>query len=72
MNNLKSGDILISLRTVIDGDWKTALAQHKEAIPKGAKVEYVGTLSNCYGYWWQVIYNGCLYYVNPNDFKKGD
>lgn len=70
MNNLKSGDILITLRTVVDEDWKTALVQHKEVIFKGAEVEYVGSLSNYYGYWWQVKYKDCLYYVNPNDFKK--
>ena len=67
---LKLGDILIALETVVDEDWKTAVAKQKESIPKGAEVKYAGSFSNYYGNWWQVKYNGCLYYVNPEDFKK--
>ena len=67
---LKFGDSLIALETVVDEDWKTAIAQHKSSIPKGAEVKYVGSLSNYYGHWWQVKYNECLYYVNLKDFKK--
>lgn len=61
---------LIALKEVYNEDWKTAIAKKQEPIPKGAEVEFAGTLSNYYGYWWKVWYNASLYYVNPSDFKE--
>lgn len=61
---------LIALEDVYNEDWKTAISRQQKPIPKGEIVEYIESLTNYYGYWWRVKYNGFYYYVNPNDFKE--
>ena len=56
-----------------DEDWKTAIAQHKQPIPAGAKVKITGKLQNLYGDFLTVEYNGTRYTVDPRKIKmQGD
>ena len=63
-------NILITLEEVYNEDIKISLAHDQKPIPKGTEVEYVGSLSNFYGYWWKVKYNDSYYYADPTCFKK--
>ena len=55
-----------TLMSIQDEDWKTAIAQNKEAIPKNTELEVTGVIDNCYGRWLEVIYNNSLYYIDPS------
>lgn len=58
---------------ITDEDWKTAIAQHKQPIPAGAKVKITGKLQNLYGDFLTVEYNGTRYTVDPRKIKmQGD
>lgn len=54
---------------ITDEDWKTAIAQHKQPIPAGAKVKITGKLQNLYGDFLTVEYNGTRYTVDPRKIK---
>ena len=41
----------VALENLMDEDWKTALALHKEDIPKGAEVYIQKMIQNLYGYY---------------------
>lgn len=62
--------LLKAKNTVIDEDWKTALAHHKPAIPKGALVKFLNPYTNYYGHFYEVEYNDTHYYVKPSDFEE--
>ena len=55
-----------TLMSIQDEDWKTAIAQKKETIPKNTELEVTGVIDNCYGRWLEVIYNNSLYYIDPS------
>ena len=55
-----------TLMSIQDEDWKTAIAQKKETIPKNTELEVTGVIYNCYGRWLEVIYNNSLYYIDPS------
>ena len=55
-----------TLMSIQDEDWKTAIAQKKETIPKNTELEVTGVIYNCYGRWSEVIYNNSLYYIDPS------
>lgn len=58
---------------VIENCWRmivgTAIAQHKQPIPAGAKVKITGKLQNLYGDFLTVEYNGTRYTVDPRKIK---
>lgn len=57
---------------ITDEDWKTAIAQHKQSIPAGAKVKITGKLQNLYGDFLTVEYNGTRYTVDPRKVTVED
>lgn len=57
---------------LIDEDWKTQLAKGYGNIPKGAHVQFEGTMQNFYGEFAFVRYNGILYYVKYRDLEYKD
>ena len=57
---------------ITDEDWKTAIAQHKQPIPAGAKVKITGKLQNLYGDFLTVEYNGTRYTVDPRKVTVED
>ena len=59
----------IAKRKLADEDWKTHVAQDKEWIPTGAKVEIVSKIKNFYGTYYLCNYKGKNYYLNPRDLK---
>lgn len=53
-----------------DKDWKTQLAMRYPNIPKGEKVELIdGHVSNLYGSFARVKWNGNIYDVNVYDLE---
>ena len=48
---------------------KTHIAQGKERIPAGAKVELVKRIENLYGTYYLCNYKGKNYYLDPRDLK---
>ena len=67
--NFKISTLRFKVRTVEsvqDEDWKTAIAQDKEEIPASTELEVLDVLTNFYGRWLKVIYNGSLYYIDPH------
>lgn len=62
----------IALRELYDEDWKTQLARKYPNIPKGAEVDVIDNVSNLYGYFVWVRYNGQSYYVKEEDIKRKD
>ena len=47
----------IAKRELADEDWKTHVAQDKEWIPTGAKVEIVSKIKNFYPYFLSIFYD---------------
>ena len=52
-----------------DSDWKTQLAKGYGNIPKGARVEFVRVMSNFYGTYASVRYDGRHYYVRKSELE---
>ena len=59
-----------TLVDVVDGDWKTAIAKHKQTIPANTDLEVIGVIKNFYGVWLKVIYNNSLYYIDPSEVER--
>ena len=69
MNREEGLKVRFKIKTLMnlqDEDWKTAIAQNKEIIPKNTELEVTGVIYNCYGRWLEVIYNNSLYYIDPS------
>ena len=69
MSREKELKVRFKVRTLMslqDEDWKTAMAQNKEIIPKNTELEVIDVIDNCYGRWLEVIYNNSLYYIDPS------
>lgn len=60
--------ILKTTTDVYDADWKTSLVHKKPIIPKDTKVEWIDFFYNCYGVYFQVLYNGEIYSAEPYKF----
>lgn len=60
---------VITVESIQDEDWKTAIAQDKEEIPANTELEVLDVLTNFYGRWLKVIYNDSLYYIDPSKVK---
>lgn len=56
-------------RELSDEDWKTQLAKKYGNIPAGAKVTIEGVVTNFYGTYASVRYNGRHYYVDLDDLE---
>lgn len=56
-------------RELSDKDWKTQLAKGYGNIPTGAEVTFEGMMSNFYGTYAEVRYNGRHYYVKRDDLE---
>lgn len=54
---------------LINEDWKTQLAKGYGNIPKGARVQFEGTIQNFYGEFASVRYNGIHYYVKQSNLE---
>lgn len=52
-----------------DSDWKTQLAKGYGNIPKDARVVFEGVMSNFYGTYASVQYNGRHYYVKQSELE---
>ena len=57
----------ITKKELCDEDWQTQLAQGYENIPANTTVDVIGDITNLYGIYIKVIYNGNLYYVKPTN-----
>lgn len=60
---------LESIEDVYDEDWQTAVARGNSYIPKGTKVVLEDVITNFYGKYLCVRYNGYLFYAKPSAFK---
>lgn len=58
-----------TVESVQNEDWKTAIIQGKEEIPANTELEVLDVLTNFYGRWLKVIYNGLHYYIDPSKVK---
>lgn len=57
-------------RELSDQDWKTQLAKGYSNIPKGERIEIIdGYVSNLYGSFARVKWNGHVYDVNVRDLE---
>ena len=59
----------IAKKELSDQDWKTQLVRGYKNIPEGAEIYFEKLITNCYGKFAQVEYNGILYYVHPWDIE---
>ena len=67
--NFKTSTLRFKVRTVEitdNEDWKTAIARNQESIPANTELEVLDVLTNFYGRWLEVIYNGLYYYIDPH------
>ena len=60
----------IAKRELFDQDWKTQSAKGYGNIPKGAIVDFKGYMTNFYGRYAEVFYNGRHYYVEIDGIEK--
>lgn len=59
----------ITLEEIFDYDYKTQLAKKYPNIPKGTEVIYCGEITNFYGNYVRVEYNGNSYYTLAENVK---
>ena len=63
---------LKATKDICDEDWKTAIAHGNPIIPRGTVVELDKIISNLYGLYFVIRYNGYLFYTYPHDFEYID
>lgn len=67
---LSVGDTVIAKHDLSDGDWKTQHARGYGDIPKGTVLMVNEVMTNLYGTWINVKYDGWTYSVRESDLIK--
>lgn len=65
----KMSTILEAIDDVYDENWKTAIRHGNPCIPKGTKVLLEDIITNYYGKYLCIRYDGYLFYASPYAFK---
>ena len=50
-------------------DYKTQIALGYPNIPEGTILEVKNTITNFYGKYYEIVYDGHLYYINPRNVE---
>lgn len=64
---ITKGCVVKTAKSVMDEDWKTALARGYGSIPEGTELVVSGICRNFYGIFIECYYNNIHYYINPRD-----